>query len=141
MSAALYTAFLGTWTLDPSSCDYQQSEPPKEGTYRIEELGDTLRFTMRWVDDGDEEHLHSFQGPPDGQARPFEGGELADAIAIVAVSPSELTTLAFYQGRELMVAQRQLDATASAMRVTQIVRFLDGTSLANVGVYRRNARA
>lgn len=141
MSSALHAAFLGTWTLDPASCDYQQSAPPKEGTYRIEEVGNTLRFTMRWLDDADEEHLLSFEGPPDGHPHPFAGGELADALAINAVSASELTTSAFYQGRELMVAQRQLDATGSAMRVTQIVRFLDGTSLANVGVYRKNARA
>ena len=38
-----------------------------------------------------------------------------------------------------MVAQRQLDASGNAMRVTQVVRFADGTSAANVAVYRRHA--
>ena len=141
MACAIYSGFLGTWTLDPDSCDYEQSEPPKEGTYRIEERGDQLHFIMRWVDAQDEEHLLSFSGPPNGQALPFAGGPLADALAITAVSERELNTSGFYRGEECMVAQRQLDATGSAMRVTQVVRFTDGSSAANIAVYHKNARA
>ncbi len=36
-----------------------------------------------------------------------------------------------------MVAQRQLDDRGAAMRVTQLVRFDDGTTLANTSIYRR----
>jgi len=36
-----------------------------------------------------------------------------------------------------MVAQRQLDDSGQAMRVTQLVRLADGEHLANVSVYRR----
>lgn len=141
MASAIYSGFLGTWTLDPDSCDYEQSEPPKEGTYRIEERGDQLHFIMRWVDEKDEEHLLSFSGPPNGQALPFPGGVLADALAIKAVSERELNTSAYFQGEERMIAQRQLDATGYAMRVTQVVRFSDGSSAANIAVYHKNASA
>ncbi len=36
-----------------------------------------------------------------------------------------------------MVAQRQLDASGNAMRVTQIVRLPNGESPGNVAIYRR----
>ncbi len=39
-----------------------------------------------------------------------------------------------------MVAQRQLDDTGTAMRVTQLVRFPDGTHAANVSIYRKQVR-
>ena len=40
-----------------------------------------------------------------------------------------------------MIAQRQLDETGTAMRITQLVRFSDGSQAANVGVYRKAALA
>ncbi|MBT8494396.1 MAG: hypothetical protein KJO07_15175 [Deltaproteobacteria bacterium] len=130
-----YSGFLGTWVLDPRSCQYQQGEPPQAGSYRISEVGDELRFQMQWVDADGEKHQVEFSGAPDGVRYPFKGGELADALAVTAVSERELSTSAFYQGREVMTAQRQLDDTGRAMRITQIVRFLDGTRLANVAIY------
>ena len=65
------------------------------------------------------------------------GGELADAIAIEAVSPRELNSYAYWQGRQLMVAQRQLDDTGLHMRVVQAVHLPDGTRPVNVSIYRR----
>jgi len=136
----LYAGFLGIWTLVPDSCDYEQGEPPKEATYRIgEEADDKLVFAMHWVDAKGETHQHEFSGEPNGKPMPFNGGELADALVVTAVSERELTTSALSRGEELMVAQRQLDETGSAMRITQIVRFPGGSSESNVGVYRKSA--
>lgn len=136
--APLYSGFLGIWTLIPESCDYEQGEPPVEATYRISEDGDTLVFVMHWVDDKGETHQLQFSGPPNGEPMPFNGGELADALVVTAVSARELTTSALSKGQELMIAQRQLDETGTAMRITQIVRFLNGSTESNVGVYRKN---
>ncbi len=92
---------------------------------------------MSWVDaDGDSHHVE-FSGCPNGLPFPFAGGDLADAMVITAVSARELNSAALYQGQERMTAQRQLDDTQMAMRITQVVRFADGALLANVGVYRR----
>ena len=56
---------------------------------------------------------------------------------IDAVSDRELNSRAYYRGKVRMVAQRQLDDTRSAMRVTQVVYLPDGSRPANVSVYRR----
>lgn len=136
-SPPVCSRFLGTWVLVPESCDYEQNDPPLSGTYEIRLLDGTLHFDMRWTDSSGEPHAASFSGVPDGEPKPFAGGELADALAITAVSDRELNSSAFFRGRERMVAQRQLDDTGQAMRVIQLVRLPDGTSLRNISIYRR----
>lgn len=134
----LYRDFLGLWQLIPESCQYEQGDPPASGIYRIEENKDgTLEFTTEWVDAAGESGSASFAGFPDGTKMPFAGGELADALAIEAVSSRELNSYAYLDGKELMLAQRQLDASGVAMRVTQVVRLPNGESPGNVSVYRR----
>ena len=134
----VYRGFIGTWVLIPETCDYEQSEPPLSGTYRIEEAAEEgLRFHMAWTDSAGEQHAASFSGIPDGKPRPFSGGDLADAMSITAMSERELWSSAFYRGKELMVAQRQLDDTGQAMRVIQQERLPDGTSPRNISVYRK----
>ncbi|MCR9160776.1 MAG: hypothetical protein ACE37F_03930 [Nannocystaceae bacterium] len=136
--ARVYEDFLGLWQLIPESCQYEQGDPPKAGTYRIEEMPDgTLEFTATWTDAEGKEGSVSFSGFPDGTKMPFNAGDLADALAIEAVSARELNSYAYLDGRELMVAQRQLDATGQAMRITQIVRLPSGESPGNVAIYRR----
>ena len=133
-----YQDFLGLWQLIPQSCRYEQGDPPRSGHYRIEENDDgTLQFTATWTDAEGETSSVTFSGFPDGTKAPFDAGELADALAIEAVSSRELNSYAYLDGQELMVAQRQLDETGQAMRVTQVVRLPSGESPANVAVYRR----
>ncbi len=132
-----YENFLGTWILDPRSCDYQQGEAPQAGTYRISESDGRLTFEVQWTDQAGASQQVEFSGVPNGEKQPFAGGDLADALAIHPVSKRELNSSAYYRGKERMVAQRQLDNSGNAMRVTQVVRFPDGTFLANVGVYSR----
>ena len=135
-----HAGFLGTWVLLPETCVYEQGLPPRAGTYRIEEDGDApalLDILKRRVDGA--AHAVTFAGRPDGVAVPFAGGDAVDAMAITLASPRDLRSTAFWRGQERMVAQRQLDARGDAMRVTQLVRFADGTHAANVAVYRRHA--
>ncbi len=136
-----YAKFLGIWTLIPESCQYEQGDPPESATHRIAEDGGNLVFAMHWVDSKGNSHQMEFAGPPTGEAIPFDAGELADALVVRAVSARELTTSAMSRGQELMVAQRQLDETGTAMRITQIVRFPNGSSECNVGVYRKSVVA
>jgi len=140
MTPPLYAGFLGIWVLDPTTCDYQQGEPPLAGTYLIEESGGRLAFTIEWVDADDARHEVKFSGVPDGQPVPFAGGDLADAMSVTAVSARELRSSAFWKGAEHMVAQRQLDETRMAMRVTQVVYLPDGIRLANVALYRKQVQ-
>ena len=137
-----YAPFLGLWSLIPESCRYEQGAAPRSGAYLIEEVeAGRVRFVARWTDDEGTPHEVAFEGPTDGSKIPFPGGELADALAIEAVSERELNSYAYLNGREFMVAQRQLDGTGQAMRVTQLVRLPDGTRPANVAIYRRSPQA
>ncbi|MGH1344545.1 MAG: hypothetical protein ACRBN8_23500 [Nannocystales bacterium] len=134
----VYRDFLGLWQLIPESCQYEQGDPPTSGSYRIAENKDgTVEFTAQWVDAAGKSGSVSFSGFPDGTKMPFAAGELADSLAVEAVSPRELNSYAYLDGKELMVAQRQLDASGDAMRVTQVVRLPNGESPGNVAVYRR----
>ena len=130
--------FLGTWMLDPSSCRYEQGAPPREGRYTIAERDDgRLEFTAAWVDAEGESDTVTFSGPPDGTHVPFGDGSLVDALSITAVSPRELNSSGWIGDREVMIAQRQLDETGNAMRVTQVVFLPDGSTPANVSIYVR----
>lgn len=136
----VYADFLGTWDLIPESCDYEQGEPPRAGTYEIEAEGERLHFTIRWLDSVGESHTVAFSGVPDGRREPFAGGDLADELAVTARTSSELISSAYYRGVERMTAQRQLDETRQAMRLLQLVRLPDGTKLLNRSIYRRRPR-
>ncbi len=136
-NASLYRDFLGLWQLIPQSCQYEQGDAPTAGSYRIEEGDDgVLVFTAEWTDADGKTDAVSLSGKPDGIKVPFEG-KLVDAFAVEAVSARELNSYAYFEGRELMIAQRQLDASGQAMRITQVVRLPGGHSPANVSVYRR----
>jgi len=137
MSAVgIYSAFLGDWRLIPESCQYDQGEAPASGSYRISVGAEgILSLTTQWKEPNGQAHSFTLSGKPDGSKAPFDGGDLADALAITAVSPRELNSYAYLRGKELMVAQRQLDDTGRAMRVTQLVRLPDGTRPSNVSVY------
>lgn len=137
-SDLLWQGFLGLWVLDPESCQYEQGDPPRSGSYRIEETPDgRLAFHMEWVDAEGEAHKASFTGRPDGEPEPFAGGELADAMSVTPVSARELNSAAYMKGRELMVASRQLDDTGGAMRLIQAVLLPDGTKPTNISIYVR----
>lgn len=133
----LWKGFLGTWLLDPESCQYEQGDPPRSGSYRIEEAGERLAFHMEWIDAAGESLSASFTGIPDGTPEAFPGGDLADAMSVTPVSRRELNSAAFYKGHERMVASRQLDDDGGAMRVIQVVRLPNGESPTNISIYLR----
>ena len=137
MSEPVYQRFLGDWTLDVATCEYEQGEPPQSGTYRIEASGDEVNIAMDWIDAEGESHHVSFRGRPDGSRMPFNGGPLADALAITAPSQKELNSAAFRDGVELMTATRTLSDDGVRMIIEQTVHLPDGTSPTNVGVYHR----
>lgn len=132
-----YARFLGTWGLIPESCSYEQGDPPRAGMYRIFERDDRLVLGVEWTAADGSSDAVELAGIPDGVPRPFAGGDAIDSLAVELVSPRDLRARGLWDGQELMVAQHQLDDTGQAMRVTQLLRFADGSRLANVSVYRR----
>lgn len=136
-TAASCERFFGTWILDVQSCRYQQGEPPQSGRYHIAADGDDLVFSLDWVDADGQAHAVSFRGRPDGSRAPFNGGPLADALAITLVSASQLNSSAFRGGVELMSAERTLSGNGQTMHIVQTVKLPDGTAPANHATYYR----
>ena len=137
MTHPIYENFLGTWVLDPITCDYEQGDPPRADRHRIEQHGGDLVITMDWTDAEGETHHASFRAPPTGQDIPFNGGPLADTLCLSAPSPGELNLSASRDGLELMTATRKLDADGAMLHLVQTVHLPDLTAPANRGIYYR----
>ena len=85
-----HDTFLGTWRLIAESCEYEQGEPRRAGTYRIREAGPLLVFKIDWTAAEVAPHHVKFSGPPNGRRQPYDGRELADSLCVVAPSSREL---------------------------------------------------
>jgi len=127
--------FLGTWLLDPNSCNYEQGEPPQADRHHIAEDGGDLIITMDWTDAGGETHHASFRAPLDGSKIAFNGGPLADALQLTTPSSSELSLSAYCNGLELMTATRTFSADGSHLLLLQTVHLPDFTAPTNHGTY------
>lgn len=137
MTDPVYKNFLGTWTLDTASCDYQQGEPPWSDRHRITAEGGDLIIDLDWTDAEGNTHHASLRARPDGTKIPFNGGPLADALQVTAPSEDELNSSAFRDGVELMTATRTLDRDGLSFELVQTVHLPDGTSPSNKGIYVR----
>jgi hypothetical protein len=133
----IYADFLGIWELEVESCAYEQSEPPLEGHQIISDGPDGLVIQMSWTDGGGETYSHIFAGVPDGKARPFAGGDLADALSVTLMSDTELKVSAFLRRVELMTARYLLAEDGMHLDLIQAVHLPDGSKPANLGRYRR----
>ncbi|MGB3624371.1 MAG: hypothetical protein WA989_00990 [Henriciella sp.] len=136
MTDNTHERFIGHWELEPGTCDYKQGDPPRVGSYIIYEEGGELVFDMAWTDLAGATHEASFRGTPDGEARPFKGGDLVDSLKITAENRSELNSSAAMKGETLMRASRTL-IDDDTMRIVQTVYLPDGTAPTNKSVYRR----
>ncbi len=137
MTDPIYQKFLGMWVLDVESCVFEQGDPPTSGSIKILADGEELVFEMKWIALDGESHFASFRAKPDGGLIPFDGGGLADALSVTAVSDRELNSSAFRDGFELMSARRKLSADALKMHVVQTVRLPDGLTPSNHSVYHK----
>ncbi|SDD54244.1 MULTISPECIES: hypothetical protein [Kordiimonas] len=133
----IYAGFLGEWQLDVAESHYGQGEAPVSGGYAISESQEGLVFVISWQDSDGKDHSFSFSGIPDGEARPFAGDDLIDSMSVSVPHPNELTSKAFFKGRELMTARRVLVEDGAVMEITQSVVLPDGSQPANVARYRR----
>jgi len=134
----IWDNFLGSWTLDLARSTFEQNEPPKSATHRLELYEGHVIFYMNWVDAEGQDYEVKFAGIPDGQIREFPGGDLADAMSVTAPSELELNTSAYLKGNELMTATRLLVSDGAEMLLTQTVHLPDGVTVQNKSLYVRD---
>lgn len=129
--------FLGTWILDTAKSDFEQGDPPKSATIKIEDEFGMATFSMNTVAADGEVTNDSFSGMPDGPEVKLGKSGLVDAMRLVFKDDNTLVSEARRGGLTIMKAERALSDDRQTMTVTQTVHLVDVASFTNVSVYRR----
>ncbi len=131
------TPFLGTWILDTEESDFEQGEPPRSATLKIDENFGVAVFTMNQVAADGEVTNDTFEAMPDGPEVRLGKSGLVDAMRLVFQGDRNLISEARRGGLTIMKADRALSDDGRTLTVTQTVHLVDVASYTNVSVYRR----
>jgi hypothetical protein len=129
--------FLGTWILDTEESDFEQGEPPRSATLKIEDNFGVAVFTMNQVAADGEVTNDTFEAMPDGPEVRLGKSGLVDAMRLVFQGDRNLISEARRGGLTIMKADRELSDDGRTLTVTQTVHLVDVASYTNVSVYRR----
>ncbi len=129
--------FLGTWILDADESEFEQGEPPRSATLKIEDNFGMAIFTMNQVSAEGEVTNDSFEAMPDGPEVKLGKSGLVDAMRLVFENDRNLVSEARRGGLTIMKAERELSDDGSTLTITQTVHLVDVSSFTNVSVYRR----
>ncbi|AMN51571.1 MULTISPECIES: hypothetical protein [Stappiaceae] len=129
--------FLGTWILDTEESDFEQGEPPRSATLKIDENFGVAVFTMNQVASDGEVTNDTFEAMPDGPEVRLGKSGLVDAMRLVFQGDRNLISEARRGGLTIMKADRELSDDGRTLTVTQTVHLVDVASYTNVSVYRR----
>ncbi len=139
MTTHAAAAFAGTWNLLAEQCDYQLGRAPRSARYQLACAADgTLSIASEWLGKNGKRHRVVFDGRADGMPYPYHGTPHADALSFESVSPTQLHSTTWHDGREVQWSERELiDADTLVIRMRG--HLSDGRSYTNVGVFRRQA--
>ena len=135
MSGLKHDAFLGTWLLDPTRCDYEFGEPPDSGSYRLEATETGYLISMTWITAAGEAHSMAYKATPDGKQYPYENPAVAEAASMTRVGERQLDSATFKGGQQIAHAARFLSADEQSMTVIQSGFGPDGKGFRNTAVY------
>ena len=152
-------SYIGTWTLVPELCIYEEGQPPLSGIYRISQSDGHVRISIDWEAPDGSAHQIEFGAPNDGTRQPSgapgvapvdapgvapvdaPGVASADApeshLSITRVSPLVLDSSAYTGADEVAYARRLASQDGLLLSTLQVGRRADGTSFRNFQVYRR----
>ncbi|NVK34119.1 MAG: hypothetical protein HWE23_06555 [Rhodobacteraceae bacterium] len=129
--------FLGTWILDTEESDFEQGEPPKSATLKIEDNFGMAIFTMNQVTAEGEVTNDTFEAMPDGPEVKLGKSGLVDAMRLVFENDNKLVSEARRGGLTIMKAERVLSDNGQTLTITQVVHLIDVDTFKNISVYRR----
>lgn len=129
--------FLGTWILDVEESEFEQGEPPKSATLKIDDNFGMAVFTMNQVSNDGEVTNDTFEAMPDGPEVKLGKSGLVDAMCLVFEGDRKLVSEARRGGLTIMKATRELSDDNRTLTVTQTVHLVDVDTFENVSVYRR----
>ncbi|MEL6347754.1 MAG: hypothetical protein AAFV53_31905 [Myxococcota bacterium] len=128
--------FLGTWILDPASCDYQVGVPPQSGRYRLSLHNDGVWFAIDWVDADGQSHQIGFSMKPDGERHPV-ASEAGQEMSLTVVDDWTLDSAIWRGATRIHYARRVVNADTQRMQVTQIFLTAEGEEATNIAAYQR----
>ena len=153
--------YIGTWTLVPELCIYEEGQAPLSGIYRISQSDGHVRISIDWEAPDGSAHQIEFGAPNDGTRQPSGAPGVASAdapgvasagapgvasadapgvshLSITRVSPLILDSSAYAGADEVAAYARRLASQDGLLLSTiQVGRRADGTSFRNFQVYRR----
>lgn len=128
--------FLGSWILDTEASDYEQGEPPRSASLKIEDNFGMTVFTMNQVAADGEVTNDTFSAVPDGPEIKLGKSGLVDAMSL-RFEGNKLVSDARKGQLTIMKAERELSEDGRTLTITQTVHLVDVDSFTNVTVYRR----
>ena len=131
-------SYLGTWTLVPELCLYEEGNPPVSGIYRIAQLDDDVRISIDWEAQDGSKHQIEFQAPDRGIKQPSNNPGTSH-FSITRVSHLILDSRAYAGDEEVGYARRRASDDGLLLATVQAGRRANGTSFRNFQVYRRQA--
>ncbi|WP_417687784.1 hypothetical protein [Roseibium sp.] len=129
--------FLGTWILDTDASDFEQGDPPKSATLRIDDNFGMAVFTMNQVAADGQVTNDTFEALPDGPEIKLGKSGLVDAMRLVFDGSDNLVSEARRGGLTIMKAERRLSDSGNTLTVTQTVHLVDVSTFTNISVYRK----
>lgn len=131
--------FLGTWRLLPEQSVYQAGTPPLQAIYSFKkEEEETISVRIQWTDHTHESFDISYQIQPDGLRKTFDNPAIADELMAEFVSPVELNSFTYKEGKLTSFASRKIDQDG-LMTVLQRMYLPDGKTVENVQFYQKES--
>jgi hypothetical protein len=130
--------FLASWQLFPEKCDFQQGVVPRSGNYKIESIrnGHALGISINWVSLENEAFYTQYEMVPDGELRPFENQEMAEAMLAEIVNASTLRTVFYKNNHPLLEVVHEI-LPNGYLKVSQKGTREDGTAFTNTEIYHK----
>jgi hypothetical protein len=130
--------FLASWQLFPEKSDFQQGLVPKSGSYKIESIrnGHALGISINWVSVENEAFYTQYEIVPDGEFRPFENQDLAEAVQAEILNASTLRTLFFRNEKVLLEVLHEI-LPNGYLKITQKGKQEDDADFINIEIYHK----
>jgi hypothetical protein len=127
--------FLGTWTLDPDTLDYQHGRPGRRAVYKIEASPEGLNFILD-ADDADGKGMNvTYGGHLDGRDQSIPG---TDAVLVLTrFDQNNIESTLKRSGKIVDRWTREILPDRDTMRIVQHGLHPDGSAFRNSGLYRR----
>ena len=128
--------YSGKWRLIPELCIYAQGEPPKSGSYEVDEnSAGEVSISVQWTSADDSEHSIRFAGPTDGSKQAFDAPGLTH-FNFTRIDERTLDSSAYDGDTEVMYARRRISADNKLLSNVQET-ILGEKRFRNFQVYRR----